>query len=297
MSKGGPKTVSSLTKGQQGVANLVAEFLAPGVLGEKYSPQAQDLLKGSKIGQGATPYSGTLVSPLLPEYNQVKNLAFQSSPNKLDNASQSAVLNLLGGGGAQELSPSATTKYFQENVSKPMFREFDRSVAPRIKEAFAVGGGTFNSRRGIELSNAVGDIQQTVAQQLGAAQLQNQQFGAQLGQQARVQGLAAAPGLRNQNITQAALLEGVLSPFQERKDLQTNAQYQEFLRTAPEANPYLNLAMGFVNSPQLGVYNKPNTVAPIAGALGGALLGPLLGGLGGGLAGAFGFGAGSQFGR
>lgn len=187
------------------------------------------------------------------------------------------MLNLLGGGGANKLDPNTTTDYFRENVAKPMYRDFDLHVAPRIKEAFAIGGGSFNSRRGVELSNAIGNINTTVGQQLGQAQLQNQQLGAQLGQSAQVAGLQLSPQLRNQNLTQAALLENILSPFQENANQTTQATYQDFLRTTPENNPYLNQAMGFVNSSQLGVYNKPNTLAPILGGLAGSLFSGLFG--------------------
>ena len=197
---------------------------------------------------------------------------------------------LLNGGGAQGLTPDATSKYFQQSLVKPAYRDFDLNVAPRIKEAFAAGGGQFNSRMGVELANALGGVKSSIDQQLGTATLQNQQLAAQLGTSSRIAGLQAAPGVANQNFTSAALMEGVLSPFQDQATQQAQAKYQEFLRTAPENNPYFNNALAFTGQSQLGVYNKPNTLGTLGTVAGGLLLGPLLGGIGGSLAGAFGFG-------
>jgi len=140
------------------------------------------------------------------------------------------------------------------------------------------------------MSNAVGNLNSGLISQLSNASLQNQQLGAQLGQSSRIAGLQAAPGVANQGLNSAALIEALLGPFQEHEQQKVGAQYQEFLRTSPENSPYLNAAMSFINSPQLGVYNKPNVLGTAGSIAGGLLLGPALGGLGGGIAKAFGLG-------
>lgn len=113
--------------------------------------------------------------------------------------------------------------------------------------------------------------------QLAQGQFQNQALEAQLAESAANRQMQAL-GIARQNRfdpLQAALgYQQALSPFQQRADQQAQSQYQEFLRTAPENNPYYGVANAFLG--QQGKYAYQGS-SPVAGALGGALGGGALG--------------------
>jgi hypothetical protein len=116
-------------------------------------------------------------------------------------------------------SPQSTADYLTGSVLTPALRNFDQYIRPRIAESFA--GGAFSSRYGTAVQQSLGDINSQFMAQLNQAQLGNQQFQAQ--------------AMQNQ----------------------LSGRYQEFLRTSPENNPFLQLALGGTGQSQLYAYNKP----------------------------------------
>lgn len=137
------------------------------------------------------------------------------------------------------ISPEATSNYMNDAVLTPALRNFDMYMRPRIAESFA--GGALSSRYGTAVAQNLGDIQSQYMGQLGQAQLANQQ-------------------------TRTQLAQG-----------QIQAGYNEFLRTSPQNNPYLQLALGGTGQSQLYGFNQPTAFGNVMnGGLAGA--GLLLGG-------------------
>lgn len=119
------------------------------------------------------------------------------------------------------ISPEATADYMTQSVLTPALRNFDMYIKPRIAESFA--GGALSSRYGSAVAQGLGDIQSQFMGSLGQAQLANQQ-------------------------TRTQLAQG-----------QIQSKYNEFLRTSPQNNPYLQLALGGTGQSQMYGYNAPTT--------------------------------------
>jgi uncharacterized protein YcfJ len=96
-----------------------------------------------------------------------------------------------------------------------------------------------------------------------------------------MQAVGMSSALTNQPLEQMGYMMNLLQPFQQRADLETQAQYQEFLRTAPENNPFMRNALAFLGTPMTAQTTQPGWGAPVFGMLGGALTGGLLGGVSG----------------
>jgi hypothetical protein len=81
------------------------------------------------------------------------------------------------------LSPSATSQYSNKSVATPLLRQYDQTIMPRLNDAYAAAGALMGSRRGFAQQQQLQNMQTTIGQQLGAAQLQNMHESAQLAQQ------------------------------------------------------------------------------------------------------------------
>lgn len=161
-----------------------------------------------------------------------------------------------------------------------MLHSFDREVAPRIREGFA-GFSGFSSRQGEAQSQALSDMNVGANAQLASWQQGNQQLSASLAESAanrRFGAIGQAGLLANQGLVGAGALQQFYQPYQQRADQSTQAQYQEFLRLRPEANPWLSTAMSYVGQPNQIAYQPSGRVgSAFGGALGGGLTGGSLG--------------------
>lgn len=197
------------------------------------------------------------------------------------------------------VSTSLPRGYIQNAIVNPAMQTFDAEVAPRIREGFA-NVGAFSSMQGSALANALTSTQTDINQRIAQAQLGQQQLAQQLnaqgalaarGQQATGLGLLGSLGGQQAQIgaTQAQLGSSIplanalgigqaLNPFQQNLGAQSQAQYQEFLRTAPENSPWTQLALGIIGQQQKAFYNPQNTFGQAIGNVGSlALLGGILG--------------------
>jgi len=255
-----PSTMNTLNPAQTAVASKIGRTITP------------------LIGQPLTAYPGQMVAPLDPGFTMVRDLINQYLPNTFAGASDSAIRSALSGQPAYKLDPATTENYFNKAVAAPALKLYNEKIKPQINEAFAAGGATFSTRRGDAMSQALRDMQDSLAGQLATTQQQNQSLSAQLADSAanrQMQGVGLANQQANQPLLNAAALAQALAPFQQNAQNQLGAQYQEFLRTRPENSPYYNIGLGLTSQNQMGLYQKPAN--PLMGALGGLGLG-LLGG-------------------
>ena len=87
---------------------------------------------------------------------------------------------LQGGTGPLALNPQATADYIQKSVAAPLMQQYQQTIMPQINEGSASIGALKASRRGFAQQQALQTLQTNVAQQLGQAQLSNQQLQTQL---------------------------------------------------------------------------------------------------------------------
>ena len=209
------------------------------------------------IGQGLPSYPGAMVAPLIPEMEEARQMLAQFSPEAFDVLQNAAITRALEGRPSYDVSPSATAKYFQAGVANPMLREFDRSIRPRIEEAFAGGGGLLSSRRAETQSRALEDLAQNLSSQLAQVQMSNQVMQAQLAESAagrQLQGVGMAETQARAPLARSQALQAAASPFQQLAQQKEQMQYQEWLRTQPAYNPLLQMGQQFLQTPQTVSY-------------------------------------------
>lgn len=222
------------------------------------------------------------MAPLTPEQERARELLGDYSPGSFDDLSQIALENALSGKPSYDLSPEKTAEYFREAVTEPLLKTFEDRVVPNIEAEFANLGGTFSSRRGETVRRSLGDLQDSLASQLGQAQLSNQQLSAQLSESAlerQLQGIGLAEQFDQRGLTRASALQEASSPFAAYAQAKARARYQEFLRRLPTSNPAVGQALQFTGQQQTNtiVDNSPSPFEQALG-FGGTVLGGYLGG-------------------
>jgi hypothetical protein len=198
--------------------------------------------------------------------------------------------HVLAGQPSYDVSPEATQKYFNEGVLTPSLSAYDRYIAPRISEAYAGSGASFNSRSGREKADALTQLMTGAQGQLASWQQGNQQLQANLSDSAQTRALSALgmlPGFQNIGMQGLLGLSQLLQPYQQQQNAAAGAKYQDFLRTTPEASPWTGLARSWMDI-QTKAVQQQRGVIPMAMDFAGQALGIgaigkyLMGGGGGG---------------
>lgn len=78
------------------------------------------------------------------------------------------------------ISPQATAQYINKSVATPLLRQYDQTILPRMNDAYASVGALLGSRRAFANSQALGNLQSTIAAHLADAQQKNMGLTAQL---------------------------------------------------------------------------------------------------------------------
>lgn len=179
-----------------------------------------------------------------------------------------------------EINPNLTQRYFQDSVVAPMMRTFNEQIRPAITEGFA-GVGAFSSRLGAELSRAATSLNTDFANQAAQLAMHDRNLTAQLAESAanrRMQAVGLGTALRSQPLADAAAIESVLSPFQQRTDAQAEALYSEWQRLQPENSPWLTAALNYLGQSHMAMYQPRNPIgSALGGAIGGAAVGSKIG--------------------
>lgn len=175
-----------------------------------------------------------------------------------------------------EINPNLTQRYFQDSIVAPMMRTFNEQIRPAITEGFA-GVGAFSSRLGAELSRAATSLNTDFANQAAQLAMHDRNLTAQLAESAanrRMQAVGLGTALRSQPLVDAAAIESLVSPFQQRTDAQAQALYSEWQRLQPENSPWLTAGLNYLGQSHMAMYQPRN---PIGSAIGSGLGAGILG--------------------
>lgn len=268
-----PKNKSTLTWGQKKVSDELGQFLREQLFQTEH---------GYTQAHTATKYGGQFTAPLMPQYGQALDLLSSWQPASISGKQQNQWQELMRGQPAYQakLDPTTTAKYFDQAVTSPMMHTWNSVIAPQINEGFA-GVGAFSSRQGQAKQQSLSDLQSNLTGQLGQFQLSNQQeqerLNSQLAESAAQRSLQAigAYGQQqlsyaNQPLLAAGAYHSILQSLQARQDQEKQAQYQDFLRTAPENNPWVGQMLAYTGQQQQAAVQQPNYLGSgIQGAGGG----------------------------
>jgi hypothetical protein len=213
---------------------------------------------GGQMTSGTPGSYGYDFSSYFPEYGQATNLQL---PQELDWASQA--LGEMSATGR----PTSWSPWYQQAKET-----VNTDVMDAIKQA-AEKAGMGGTRWGTPMGRTAQDISSRAFQNLGTTYT-GQELGAL--ENAANRSLSAAQGLGNvaqqrwnMPLQYANQAMGMGQNMQQQYQNMFNPQYQEFLRTAAENNPWMNMGMGLTNL--TGQYT-PQTYQP-------SFLGQLLGGV------------------
>ena len=188
----------------------------------------------------------------------------------------SVLQSALGGRPSYDVSPDAISQYFNQAVTNPMMRTWSNEIAPKINETYARAGALFSTRRNDTVRQSLGDISSQLSSGLGNWQFQGMSLAAQLAESARARQLAGVE-LANQQVMQPVFrsqaLTGAQSGLTALQSARNEAAYNEWLRTRPEASPWLKLGMAYLGTPMQENVFGPSPFAQVSdlvGGLGGA---------------------------
>ncbi len=122
------------------------------------------------------------VADILPEVQEARAMLTDFSTGRFETERAEAIRQQLSGELAADLGAEATADLVERGVKRPLLRQFDEDIEPRIRQSFAGLGSTFSSRRDNLVARELGRINDTTAEALARAQLGNQALQAQLGE-------------------------------------------------------------------------------------------------------------------
>ena len=99
------------------------------------------------------------------------------------------IVKALQGLPAARLDPATIAELFQQGVASPALREYDRTIKPRIDEAFAGYGTLFSSRKADAARGALEELNANLSAQLAQTQMQGMFQNAAMTQQSSQQGM------------------------------------------------------------------------------------------------------------
>ena len=196
---------------------------------------AAGVIEGN-IGQGATPYTGQMIA----DPSAISSQAYLNYQNNNNWQNMQGMLNSDWADPTYTYNQQNVTDQWQTGYADPMMESFNAHVVPGLEEDFA--GGLYSTRASDYVADRSREFYgSTIAPTLFTAQQNAQQLGVQSAELSR-------------NRQQTALE----MPYQQTlRDLQIGAQqsgyaqrvldaaYDEFLRTADEQDPWLQLAAQF----------------------------------------------------
>lgn len=242
-----PLTLSAVLSGGGLLASFFGKKKEPTVQKVNTLNPAQEAAQSyvtKLLGSGGTPYTGTRVAGLSgAEESQLGNVA------SLADASRAGLLKVLSGE-----FPEAD---FQAAVQNPMLRALREDVIPYVQERFAGPrtGNFYSSAMTGSVQKAINNTLDTIAAERGKLAL----------------GLLEAP--IKASVAASESSRGYLSALglpREIDQKRLDTEYEEFLRTNPEAGGYLSAALQFLGIPTQGFVNVPGSTNRVSEALFGA---------------------------
>ena len=220
------KTFSTLSKQQQGVNRKMSDYLQ------------------QRVGQGLPTYPGPMVSPYeqqgLNTLGQYLGGSGQYMPQR-----QGAYAQALGGQMLSPIDMGASKEWFEQNVVPQYQNRFQQMAAPALEQAKAMGAGVSSSGMNRALAEQTGQMGQYLGDVGYQYMLQEQQAQRQREEQNAQYRLAAM----GQPEPERAEQLGMIQASQQYGGLEFVREMQEFLRTAPEYNPYIQYFMQLIGGP------------------------------------------------
>lgn len=204
-----------------------------------------------RVGTGATPYTAPTVAGIPSLYKQAYGQYASGFGDVMPGTGQ-AIGEQIAGRPAYAFSPSATTRQWQETYASPVMQTWRETVAPLLTESYNVPGAFHSWEKGRGMERAAGQFYGgQVAPTLFAALQAGEQRGAASLEAAEERRLPAAEygrGLPYRQFGEAAGVAGSLRAMEQER---LAAAYQEFLRTAPESDPFVKMGMGLATTPTM----------------------------------------------
>lgn len=209
------------------------------------------------IGKGATPYNGQIVADMPTDVNSMFQdmLGSMSANNK---TIETAFRQDAEGVPAYAYDERKIKRDWETNVASPVMSAWTKYVAPVVTQAFAGSPGAFYSAaKGQGVANAASKyFAENVQGTLYNTMQNNQQMAFQSGENAagrRASGASALQSLPISNFNSA--LQGA-SSVQGVNQQKLSAAYSEFMRKAPENNPYMQAINNYLGTGMVAIENK-----------------------------------------
>lgn len=240
----------------------------------RYSPAEMKLFDeiankiSENLNRGATPYTGKRFADQPQEFYDAID-AFKAFNQSTRGGMLSAINQIMSGQPSFTYDPTTTADYWQKAYATPALQVWENDIRPTIEEGYA--GNMFNTRA----RNAVAREKDVfygsaILPQLYQAQMAERQAGIQSGENAvnrMMQMAGMLPSLGQAMLTgDMTISESLRSLEQQRLD----AAFNEFLRLAPENDPWLQTAIKYRTGAQPTMdYFVEEKISPFEMALGG----------------------------
>lgn len=251
---GDVKQYSTLTPQQKAVSDPLSEYLK------------------KNVGQGVAGYTGKLTAgPSQYEQQGLNTLGnYIAQPSEATGWGSAALKTQLSGAPSTNINPQASEDYFNNSVRAPLMKQFNEDIMPQVRERYNSGGMFYGTPRERAENNALQDLEGNLVSQKSNLAYQDEQARRGLAESASARQLSALPqGLAygQEPLTRVAASQnyGALPRTLEQSDLM--AQYAEWLRTRPESNPTLPMALQYIDQAQMGMSQQqptPSIMGPLA---------------------------------
>lgn len=234
----------------------------------KLRAQAEERGEEFKL-RGAEGYEGKLVADMPAWFKKavMKTLKEKTLPGSYSNQ---ALKQALSGQPAYSVDQQATEDYYRQGLVAPAMQAWEQDIAPRLREAYAGPGGFLTSRQADMEAQQLGNLTTGLNAEMARAVQMNQTLEAQLADSARARQLQAVGQAQQASmlpVTRALALQQAMAPFYENTQAKLGANYNEWLRTQPQNNPYLQAALGYLNTNQVMREQQPGIINRIGGAV------------------------------
>ncbi len=230
------------------------------------------------LGQGATAYSGQTFAPMGQDFYDAVD-SYRSFMEDMDQPLSSAAQQAISGKAGFTYDPKESSSYWEKNLATPAMSTWQNTIAPQIKEGFA-GGGLFSSRLPQMLTQEASNFYgQSLVPALYSAQMSDRQMGIASKESALDRQSQMLPFVSSMGGMLAGQGMSIAGAQQQQQQLALDDRFNQFLRMAPENNPWLQTATAWRGSPSTVTnIHTPGTdwaggLMSLGGALGSSAIG------------------------
>lgn len=163
----------------------------------------------------------------------------------------SAISDLVSGKPAYTFDPKETIKTWEETYASPIMETWKSTIAPILESEYNIPGAFYSTRKGMGIGRAAGEF---YGGQVAPTLYSSLQAGEQRGFESTEAAAARQPsalGLPGQQFAQAAQVAMAKMGLDER---QLTAAFNEFLRTSPEASPWMQSQLAYLGTPMVDTF-------------------------------------------